>query len=357
LEYALGLMWAAHCPDAKYIEPFAVIGHSLGEFVAAVFSGSIECKTAAMLVCERGRLMAERPSCGSMLAVRTSLQAAEAAIASTGMTGRVAVACHNGPQSVVLSGDWAALSQLVKKLDLPSKPTRVSATHGDHSPLMAPMVSALDARAALLYSTAKPAKPTCHWVSTVSGQVMDLDEVEDVHFWGKHLISTVKYVDALKTVYRLCAERQNAPTSRFETARRVVIVEMGEGMLSRFGQSIAEDIIALDPRLRAAKVSFTQTLDRAEKDTDAAEYCRKVDARMEEVAVAVRKERLCRFLLSPHSVDVEPAAGASITPASMATDSSFVSVNSYASESMQSSNESFSGATLPADGEPATHRT
>lgn len=353
-------MWAAHCPDAKFIKPFAVIGHSLGEFVAAVFSGSISCRTAATLVCERGRLMAGRPSCGSMLAVRTSLEAAETAIASSGMVGRVAVACHNGPQSLVLSGDWAALSQLVKKLDLPTRPTRVSATHGDHSPLMAPMVSALDARAALLYSTARPAKPTCHWISTVSGEVMGADEVDDSRHWGKHLTSTVKYVDALKTLYRLCAERQDAPTSRFETGRRVVVVEMGEGMLSRFGDAIASDIIARDPKLRSAKVSFAHTLDRGEMTADAKDYCHKVDARMETVAVPVRKELLCRFLLSPHSTDLEPSASVSFTPASMATESSFVSVsgsNSYACESLQSSNDSLHEAAAPGEEEPAAHRT
>lgn len=337
-------MWAAHCPDAKFIQPFAVIGHSLGEFVAAVFSGSIDCQTAASLVCERGRLMSEHPSCGSMLAVRTSLETAEAAIASSNMAGRVAVACHNGPQSLVLSGDWAALSQLVKKLDLPSRPTRVSATHGDHSPLMASMAPALGARAARLYATAKPVKPTCHWISTVSGEVMDADQAGDVHYWGRHLTSTVKYVDALKTVYRLCVERQKAPTSRFETARRVVVVEMGEGMLSRFNDSIAEGIIQQDPKLRAAKVSFAQTLERGEMTTEAKEFCSNVDARMEKVAVAVRKERLCRFLLTPHATEVEHTATVGVTPASMATGSSFASVtcsNSGASESFQSSNDSF----------------
>jgi len=160
---------------------------------------------------------------------------------------------------------------------------------------------------------------------------MSHEEAEDPHYWGRHLTSRVRYVDALTSVYRLCAERERAPSSRFETSRRVVIVEMGEGMLARFGESIAEGVIAMDPILSSANVSFTQMLERGDMGADPEVYCSAVDARMEEVAAAVRKERLCRFLLSPHNAGNLSDPTASISASSNC--SSSFAINSTTSTS------------------------
>ncbi|EOD32768.1 hypothetical protein EMIHUDRAFT_230345 [Emiliania huxleyi CCMP1516] len=314
--YALGRLWAACEPGAKYCTPCAVVGHavrsvrhSLGEYVAAVFSGALDCATAAALV--RGRLMAESPSRGAMMSVRASPEAARRAVHEAGVAGRAAVACLNGPTSVVISGEWAAISAAVKRLPPGTKVTRVAATHADHSPAMAQLAPALAARAAELYRRHRPRlaelprRPSCPWVSSVTGDVVSEEEAADPAYWAKHLTAPDARLGAVRSLLRVCSAREKAPpsrapTSRFERSRAVVVVEMGEGMLTRgirvedtsspsAGEAILESCCHDNPKADAAE--------------SAAEYCARVEARIEELMEPVRRERLTRFLLEPDSVD------------------------------------------------------
>mmetsp|Transcript_16700 Transcript_16700/g.56174 ORF Transcript_16700/g.56174 Transcript_16700/m.56174 type:complete len:456 (-) Transcript_16700:739-2106(-) len=215
LEYALGRLWAACEPGAKYCTPCAVVGHSLGEFVAAVFSGALDCATAATLVCERGRLMAESPSRGAMMSVRASPEAARRAVHEAGVAGRAAVACLNGPTSVVISGEWAAISAAVKRLPPGTKVTRVAATHADHSPAMAQFAPALEARAAEIYRRHRPRRPSCPWFSSVTGDVVSEEEAADPAYWAKHLTAPVDYISAAPRAAAVVArEARDAPPER-----------------------------------------------------------------------------------------------------------------------------------------------
>jgi len=140
-------------------ELYATLGHSVGEFASAVISGAFSLESATALVCERGRLMEQHPTRGSMMAVRASSTDASRAIDRAGERGRVVVACDNGPRAAVLSGVWGALSTVLQGLAPGVQVTRVSATHADHSPAMAPLAALLGAYAVQLYAQEKPQSP------------------------------------------------------------------------------------------------------------------------------------------------------------------------------------------------------
>ncbi len=132
IEYALAELWRSWG-----VEPAAVLGHSVGEYVAACVAGVFSLEDGLKLIAERGRLMQALPSGGVMVAVFASEEKISAAISSY----RVAIAAINGPESVVLSGEKNAVENIVRKLaaeDVQSKPLNVS--HAFHSPLMLPML-------------------------------------------------------------------------------------------------------------------------------------------------------------------------------------------------------------------------
>ena len=170
IEVALAMSCKANLREED--ELYATLGHSVGEFASAVISGALSLESATALVCERGRLMEQHPTRGSMMAVRASSTDANRAIDRAGERGRVVVACDNGPRAAVLSGVWGALSTVLQGLAPGVQVTRVSATHADHSPAMAPLAALLGAYAVQLYAQEKPQSPEVLWVSTVTGHAM-----------------------------------------------------------------------------------------------------------------------------------------------------------------------------------------
>jgi acyl transferase domain-containing protein len=221
IEVALAMSCKANLREED--ELYATLGHSVGEFASAVISGALSLESATALVCERGRLMEQQPTRGSMMAVRASSTDANRAIDRAGE--RVVVACDNGPRAVVLSGEWGALSTVLQGLAPGVQVTRVSATHADHSPAMAPLAALLGAHAVQLYAQETPQSPEVLWVSTVTGHAMAEENAIDPMHWSRHFTAPVLYQDALSTLLKGCSE----------TGRPTVVLEMGEGMLERFG--------------------------------------------------------------------------------------------------------------------------
>jgi acyl transferase domain-containing protein len=117
------------------VEPYAVIGHSLGEFVAAVAAGVLRLETALALVCARALSMDALPATGSMVSLKASAASARAAIASCGASSGVAVAAVNGPLSCVLSGAEDAIAAVLAALPPDTKSTPVNASHADRAGL------------------------------------------------------------------------------------------------------------------------------------------------------------------------------------------------------------------------------
>src|SRR5690606_11368358 len=97
LEFALSELWRSWG-----VEPAAVIGHSLGEYVAATVAGLFTLEDGLRLVAERGRLMQSQPAGGAMASVFTEVARVEAIAAR--YPDELSVAAINGPGNVVLSG-------------------------------------------------------------------------------------------------------------------------------------------------------------------------------------------------------------------------------------------------------------
>ncbi len=174
------------------VAPAAVMGHSVGEYVAACVAGVLSLDDALGLVAERGRLMQALPTGGGMLAVNASAEIAMRAAADH--LERVALAAINGPADVVLSGDIPSLRVIARTLKaegVECKALRVS--HAFHSPLMDPMLDALTVAAARV-SSHTPAVPL---VSNLSGRP-DALPGSSAEYWRRHAREPVAFEASMR---------------------------------------------------------------------------------------------------------------------------------------------------------------
>lgn len=136
-EFALAELWRS-----RGIVPHAVIGHSLGEYVAACVAGVMSMPDAITFVARRAQLMQALPGGGAMAAIRAERSVVEQALADHAET--VSIAAANAPQSTVVSGRADEVDAVVAALagrGIESTPLQVS--HAFHSPLMRPVVDEL----------------------------------------------------------------------------------------------------------------------------------------------------------------------------------------------------------------------
>lgn len=144
VEYALAELWRSWG-----IEPGAVLGHSIGEIVAACVAGVLSLEDALTLAVRRGGLMQELSVEGAMAAVFTTAERLAEALAP--YEGELSVAAVNGPESLVVSGGARALDALLAELAAAGvKSKRLTVTRGFHSPLMDPVLDEFERTAAAL---------------------------------------------------------------------------------------------------------------------------------------------------------------------------------------------------------------
>ena len=174
------------------IRPDYLVGHSVGELAAAHVAGVLSLADAARLVAARGRLMAALPTGGAMVAVQASVPDVEPHLA--GAPGRVSIAAVNGPASVVVSGDEAAVTAVAAELARAGRrATRLRVSHAFHSPLVEPMLDRLrEVAEELTYH-----RPTVAVVSTLTG-APDPDGVASAAYWVRHARETVRFGDAVR---------------------------------------------------------------------------------------------------------------------------------------------------------------
>ncbi len=173
------------------VVPTAMVGHSVGEFVAACLSGVFSLDDALLLVATRGRLMAGMPP-GSMMSVRM----AEADLLKELPDG-IAVATINAPMLSVISGPTDAVAAFGAKLQ--GKGIAVRALHTSHAFHSAMMDAALPPFRETVKSV-KLSPPTIPFASTVNGAWVDAKVATDVDYWATHLRKTVRFVDAMATI-------------------------------------------------------------------------------------------------------------------------------------------------------------
>ncbi len=179
LEVALARLWMSWG-----LVPRALLGHSVGEYVAAHLAGVMSFEDALALVAERGRMIAALPP-GAMLAVPLD----EAALAPR-LSGGLAVAVVNAADRVVVAGEEAAVEALRQELATEGvEARRLRTSHAFHSPLLEPVVEPFRRRVAQL-ALAPPQVP---FLSNVSGGWITAEEATDPAYWARHLRQTVRF--------------------------------------------------------------------------------------------------------------------------------------------------------------------
>lgn len=194
------------------VEPAFIVGHSVGEFAAAVLAEVLTLDEAAPLVVARGRLMQDLPAGGAMSAVDFPADDVAALVAAEPSCGIAAV---NGPQSTVVSGPVEAVDRITGQLVARgAKVTSLAVSHAFHSPLMAPAQDAF--RDIVGAVSPRPAKIPL--ASTLHGRVVDGTDM-DADYFAAQLTSTVRFADAIAA-----ATAQMAPTHLVEVGPRSTLL-------------------------------------------------------------------------------------------------------------------------------------
>lgn len=185
--YALAKLWMAWG-----VQPAALIGHSIGEYVAACLADVFSLETALTLVAARGRLMQRMPA-GSMLAVTLPEQALRARL-QTDANAHLSLAAVNGPSRCVVAGAEAAVAALEQQLAGEGIDCRrLHTSHAFHSAMMEPMLAPF----AEIVSRAALNAPKLRYLSNVSGTWISEAEATDPRYWVRHLRETVRFADGI----------------------------------------------------------------------------------------------------------------------------------------------------------------
>ncbi|MFF3854993.1 type I polyketide synthase [Micromonospora sp. NPDC002575] len=191
--FAVGVSLAALW-QSYGVSPAAVVGHSQGEIAAAYVAGALTLDDAAAVVALRSRIIAGIAGDGGMVSVATTADEATATI--TRWDGRVALAAVNGPTSVVVSGDSAALDELVAHYEARgTRVRRVPVDYASHSAHVEPLREQLvDLLAGLTPRTGE-----IRFRSTVTGDWLDTTSL-DADYWYRNLRQTVRFDEAVRSL-------------------------------------------------------------------------------------------------------------------------------------------------------------
>ena len=238
LEYALAELWRSWG-----IEPDAVMGHSVGEYVAACIAGVFSLEDGLKLIAHRGRLMQSLPENGAMVVVAADAERVRELIASTKSTA--VIAAINGPQNVVLSGEAEQLEPLIKQLTATDiKTTRLHVSHAFHSPLVEPILDPFRQIA----KTVNFEAPKLPIVSNVTGEVATSD-IATADYWVNHIHQPVQFNQGMMTVHQHCE-------IFLEVGPKPVLLGMGHQC---FDSTVIEEIQWL-PSLRPAQEDWSVLL-------------------------------------------------------------------------------------------------
>ncbi len=185
-EYALAQLWIS-----KGVKPESMIGHSLGEYVAACIAGVFSLANAVKLVCQRAKLMAEQ-STGSMLSVAVSEQEAQAFLSK-----EIELAAINGAKAVVLSGSTQAIMALMETLTAQGKGCRLLKTsHAFHSSAMESAAASF----ASVFDDITLSAPAIPFVSNLTGDWISDNQATSAKYWQQHMRQPVQFYRSVKTL-------------------------------------------------------------------------------------------------------------------------------------------------------------
>jgi phthiocerol/phenolphthiocerol synthesis type-I polyketide synthase E len=172
-------------------EPTGLIGHSLGELVAACIAGVFNLEDALGLVALRGRLMnAAEP--GAMVAVLAQPEVLELELGS-----ELCIASYNGPAACVVAGPIAPIEALQLRLTAQGIPhTRLRTSHAFHTPAMASAVAPFVEAVRSIERNA----PRLPFISNVTGCWITDDQATSPEYWGDHILQPVRFSQGAATL-------------------------------------------------------------------------------------------------------------------------------------------------------------
>jgi acyl transferase domain-containing protein len=189
LEYALARLWIEWG-----VVPKAMVGHSIGEYVAACLAGVFSIEEALALVAYRGHLMDQMPA-GSMLALPLSEKELQPLLG-----GDLSLAAVNGPSLSVASGPSEAIAALEGRLAAHGiRGRRLHTSHAFHSAMMDPIIEPFVT--AVRAATLNP--PVMPYFSNLTGTWATPEQATDPEYWGRHLRHTVRFADSLQELAKV----------------------------------------------------------------------------------------------------------------------------------------------------------
>ncbi len=188
IEYALAQLWATWG-----VRPQAMIGHSIGEYVAACLAGVFSLEDALALVAARGQMMQQMPP-GAMLAVPLSPSDMQPLLGN-----ELSLAAVNEPSRCVVSGPIAAMEALESHLTGQNIACRrLHTSHAFHSQMMDPLLDEFARRVRQV----RLRPPDIPYLSNVTGTWITAGEATDPTYYARHLRQTVRFADGLGELLR-----------------------------------------------------------------------------------------------------------------------------------------------------------
>ncbi|MDJ0658840.1 MAG: beta-ketoacyl synthase N-terminal-like domain-containing protein [Crocosphaera sp.] len=214
LEYALAKLW-----EFWGVKPDVVMGHSVGEYVAACLAEVFSLEDGLKLIAARGKLMQSLPQNGSMVAVLGTLEQIEPMIKD--YQNKVAIAAINGANSLVISGEKETINYILESLEKQQiKSKKLTVSHAFHSPLMQPILEGFrEIAEEISYHL-----PQIKIISNVTGQPI-VEEIATADYWVNHIISPVNFKDSVETLLE-----ENCDIF-LEVGAKPILLGMSRGMI------------------------------------------------------------------------------------------------------------------------------
>ncbi|MBF0469189.1 MAG: acyltransferase domain-containing protein, partial [Desulfamplus sp.] len=209
LEYSLArllMSWGVH--------PDSLMGHSVGEYVAACIAGIFSLEDGLKLIAERARLMSQLPEGGSMAAIFADAAVVEKVINDISdepdnvqtaverkegsLKSKIGVAAFNSPRNTVISGSRSAVEAVVARIKAQKTECRtLKVSHAFHSHLMEPMLAEFGSAA----QRVKYSQPRIAVMSNISGKKAG-SEIATPDYWVSHVRSPVRFSDSIKELLK-----------------------------------------------------------------------------------------------------------------------------------------------------------
>ncbi|NEQ07057.1 MAG: acyltransferase domain-containing protein, partial [Moorea sp. SIO4E2] len=238
IEYALAQLWMSWG-----VSPQAMIGHSIGEYVAACVAGVFSLEDALSLVALRGQMMQQLPG-GSMLAVPLPEQELQSLLGQ-----ELSLAVINGPSQSVISGPTDAIALLQNQLDQQGlEYRRLHTSHAFHSKMMEPILDSFTNQVKQV--SLNP--PQIPYLSNVTGTWITAEQAVNPGYWAQHLRQTVRFSQGVQQLLK---------------QPETILLEVGPGrtlstLTKRHSQKAVEQLVLTSvrhPRQEQSDLSFLLT--------------------------------------------------------------------------------------------------